>query len=54
MRGKRRRAYLWRHQGSGKTLREVAQEMGVSTNKARSMYDEEISRRLHGGRDPLG
>lgn len=54
MKDRRRRAYMWRHQNDGTSLQKVAAEMGVSTDEARRIYDEEISRRLHGGREPLG
>jgi hypothetical protein len=53
MNDRRRKAYLWRHQNDGTSLKKAAEIMGVSTDRAREMYDEEISRRLHRGANPL-
>lgn len=53
MSDKRRRGYIWRHQGSGKSIRTIAADMGISSGRLRELYDEEIARRLHGGKDPL-
>lgn len=50
---KRQRGYIWRHQHSGKSLRTVAGDLGISTERVRELYDTEIVRRLHGGKEPF-
>lgn len=46
-------AHIWARQDEAQ-LRQVAQELGVSTVEARMIYDREIARRLHGGRPERG
>jgi hypothetical protein len=50
---KRQRGYVWRHQHSGKSLRTVAGDLGISTERVRELYDTEIARRLHEGKEPF-
>lgn len=50
---KRQRGYIWRNQHRGKSLRAVAADLGISTERVRELYDAEIARRLRGGKDPL-
>lgn len=52
MKEKRQRGYIWRHQHSGKSLRSVAKDLGISTDKVRELYDEELKKRLHEGENP--
>lgn len=37
--------YMWRHQGH-RTIGDIAAQMGVDTQRAREIYDREITRRM--------
>lgn len=37
--------YMWRHQGH-RTIKDIAHQMGVDTQRARLIYDREIMRKL--------
>ena len=50
---KRQRGCIWRHQHGGKSMRTVAGDLGISTERVRELYDTEIARRPHGGKWPV-